>query len=812
MTLFIKKSFFISILLLFAFLICSWKFDKIDQPEIADPNSTFEVPITIALGSEAEGGIGYFGILLPIGWTVEDNITCSGVHSGTFVYSSAWSDTMQAFDGAPNDYHWRVFVRDSVDSLLDGTISFIPKIHTDNQTGLFFLDYMITDRFERGGRGRPAHSVVRSGYKPISVGLPMTVTVTNTNDSGDGSLRKALTYVSSKGEILFDLNYPATIVLDSTLEILHSLNITGPNSGELVISGNDTCRVFTINSDLTVNISNVIIANGNSDEGGGIIRHNSTLILTDVKITNNSAYDRGGGIYCIGDSGLTLTNVLINNNSARNGGGINIGSPLSLTDVTITNNLAINRGGGIFSFRNSDLSLFNVKITYNSANIGGGIDIGGEGADLKNVTISNNKACQSGGGVYIRHLSNSYMIFNSEEKCNIYMNTAGRGNDIYYFHWNDTISNIPIVLDTFTVKNPTCVHANPINKFNFDILNGKVNQSYMDQYISPDGDDNNSGTSPSEALKTTSLAIIKIVADSLNPRTIYLDDGLYSPSTTGEIFPLGLPGWVTLSGSSKKNTILDAEDGTGVITNRNGKMNSVENMTITRGSASSGGGIQFFGGSLYVKNVNICNNWGHSGGGIFCNDATLYLSKVSIFKNTSEDGAGGIVIYSSELNFDTEKRCNIYGNTSACGPPNDLFKLDDGKIISVVLDTFTVMDPTNYYAEPIEQFTFDILNSMPTGIDEKDLKLLHKFTLEQNYPNPFNPVTTINYQLPQASKVDLSIYNLFGQKVSTLVNKKQLVGTYTLEWDASSFSSGIYFCRLETDKGFVQARKLILLK
>ena len=88
----------------------------------------------------------------------------------------------------------------------------------------------------------------------------------------------------------------------------------------------------------------------------------------------------------------------------------------------------------------------------------------------------------------------------------------------------------------------------------------------------------------------------------------------------------------------------------------------------------------------------------------------------------------------------------------------------------------------------------------------------NEFTLNQNYPNPFNPSTAISYQLPAVSQIELSIYNILGQKVVTLVSGQQPAGSYKVEWDASGFVSGIYFFRLETDKGFVQSKKLILLK
>ncbi len=106
----------------------------------------------------------------------------------------------------------------------------------------------------------------------------------------------------------------------------------------------------------------------------------------------------------------------------------------------------------------------------------------------------------------------------------------------------------------------------------------------------------------------------------------------------------------------------------------------------------------------------------------------------------------------------------------------------------------------------------DLSLSMVTGID-KDLSALPKqFSLGQNYPNPFNPSTTINYQLAMNSVIDLSIYNLLGQKVATLVSLEQAAGSYNVQWDASNFSSGVYLYRLETDQGFMQTKRLILLK
>ena len=96
--------------------------------------------------------------------------------------------------------------------------------------------------------------------------------------------------------------------------------------------------------------------------------------------------------------------------------------------------------------------------------------------------------------------------------------------------------------------------------------------------------------------------------------------------------------------------------------------------------------------------------------------------------------------------------------------------------------------------------------------EKKKIPLPVNFSLEQNYPNPFNPKTLIRWQIAVSSHVELSIFNVLGQKVATLINGKQPAGTYSIDWDASRFSSGIYFYRLSTDNGYSKIRKMMLLK
>lgn len=99
----------------------------------------------------------------------------------------------------------------------------------------------------------------------------------------------------------------------------------------------------------------------------------------------------------------------------------------------------------------------------------------------------------------------------------------------------------------------------------------------------------------------------------------------------------------------------------------------------------------------------------------------------------------------------------------------------------------------------------------PVGIDEETVILPYQNILSNAHPNPFNPITTIEYELAEAAEVQLIIYNLLGQEVESLVEGTRSAGRHRIIWNASQYSSGIYFYRIVTEK-FSKTRKLILLK
>ena len=93
----------------------------------------------------------------------------------------------------------------------------------------------------------------------------------------------------------------------------------------------------------------------------------------------------------------------------------------------------------------------------------------------------------------------------------------------------------------------------------------------------------------------------------------------------------------------------------------------------------------------------------------------------------------------------------------------------------------------------------------------EQLVALDQFSLMQNYPNPFNASTRIRYDLPVAAHATLSVYDVQGREVTTLVNDAKQPGVYTVQWGAGEAASGVYLCLLRAGD-FVQHRKLLLLK
>jgi hypothetical protein len=277
--------------------------------------------------------------------------------------------------------------------------------------------------------------------------VPSTLTVTNTLDSGTGSLRYEIAQAQSNDTIVFNFgkhghinynNYPHTITLSSGNELFISKNLTieGPGAGLLkVTSGPSTTnsRIFEVAA--TVTLSGLTISNGGGiasfyfggspgdGNGGGILNDPSgALTISGCTLTGNSA-SYGGAIYNQGT--LTVSSCTLSNNSAGltgSGGSIYNANALTVSGCTLSANSA-GLGGGIYNAGWATVSASTLSANSatgpNGFGLGGGIYNAGP-ATVSGCTLSDDSATSGGGGIYNAWtLTVSNSIFSSNTPDNI---------------------------------------------------------------------------------------------------------------------------------------------------------------------------------------------------------------------------------------------------------------------------------------------------------------------------------------------------------------------------------------------------------
>ena len=223
-------------------------------------------------------------------------------------------------------------------------------------------------------------------------------------------------------------------------------------------------------------------------------------------------------------------------------------------------------GGGIYSIY-SNLSIINCMIIGNKAFSAAGVSLGYSSCYLAGTIITENWGKSHGGFAFGGYSSDVVrtLVFDQENRCSIYNNYGSHANDIFIA--SQHMGNIDIYLDRFTVPASSaflkeCIHTEHYDygqEFNYTLhMNTAVlDQQFADIYVSPDGDDSNSGLSITEPIKTIALAIHKIGADSQNPHTIHLANGHYAED---QHFPLNLRSYVNIVGESEEGVIFGGPD------------------------------------------------------------------------------------------------------------------------------------------------------------------------------------------------------------------------------------------------------------
>ena len=252
------------------------------------------------------------------------------------------------------------------------------------------------------------------GLLLYAVALPVhaaTITVTNTNDSGPGSLRQALTIANDGDTIGFAVT--GTISLTSgELVIDKNIIISGPGPGLLTVARSQQAadfRIFNIPPSHTAEIDGLTITGGSLVGNGGGISSGATLTISNCAISGNSITAdgveySGAGIYNVGT--MTIVNSTVNNNQALIvgkippfGGGIsNDGGTLTIQNTTISGNTVAGTGWGGGIYNAGSLTAIDSTIRGNTGSFGGGIMT--YGIIATNCTISGNSAVFEGGGIY----------------------------------------------------------------------------------------------------------------------------------------------------------------------------------------------------------------------------------------------------------------------------------------------------------------------------------------------------------------------------------------------------------------------------
>ncbi len=233
--------------------------------------------------------------------------------------------------------------------------------------------------------------------------------VTNTQDSGRGSLRHALIAANTvrDGRIQFAPGVEGEIILRTALpDITSRLTIEGPGAAKLAIRRSrqpavPDFRIFSINAGSHVTIEGIAISDGSEFFGGGLFNA-GTLTLKECIIRENSSEFLGGGIFNFHSAVLLLERVVLEGNRVGlNGGGLFNAGRLTLHQSSVTENFAGFLGGGLFNFLPGVLTLNQSTVAGNSADLDGGGAVNASSLTADQSTIAQNTAARGvGGGVY----------------------------------------------------------------------------------------------------------------------------------------------------------------------------------------------------------------------------------------------------------------------------------------------------------------------------------------------------------------------------------------------------------------------------
>jgi len=599
------------------------------------------------------------------------------------------------------------------------------------------------------------------------------------------------------------------------------------------------------------------IKGNRADRGGGIDCNGNTFNDIYENIIRHNQATNGGGIRILGGSLSTIRNNIIDSNVAVYGGGIECnGASPSIVNNIISVNSTTNLGGGIVYWFGSSPYVKGNSIIGNQSPCGGGIYAGASHATVEYNIIAGNNASEGGGG--ITSLADTSSIVNNTFDNNSGADGARAGGICCWSNAVPEIKQNIIVNSSFGYGIGCSPGSNPVISYN-DVWDNYSGNFYG---CPPGVGDTSWGENCN---KTPCDSFYNIIQDPLfNPdSTNYfllcnspcIDAGDPSDSVPpggGRYVDMGAVEYPYVCGdanSDGKVTISDVV----YINNylfRGGKAPCPMGATdANRDCEVSVSDVVYLINYLFKGGPPpVCG-----GGGPFLANSLSKLCSTSPSAEISlseprfiQDGTAEITIAGKfdielaaiqlEVNYDPKQikliepvlTPRVEGLQIYFGAVNGEMKIGILDITGAHLIPAGNSPILTLKAEAKDLSSLKICtailvdenaNEFLANVVQKSEKVTlppDEYSLSQNYPNPFNPETEMSYVLPNASYVKLSIYNLLGQKVKTLVDGYQEAGYRTVLWDGKNdrgegISSGIYFYSLKAGD-FTQTRKMVLMK
>jgi predicted outer membrane repeat protein len=604
-------------------------------------------------------------------------------------------------------------------------------------------------------------------------------------------------------------------------------------------------------------ISSCVISNNSSnDDGGGIYAYESNITITDSEFTNNWASDWGGGFVCLYSNPIIIGNTFIGNSTNNDGGALGIdvspsgiiadnlitynmvddqgagiicwGSSPEITGNIISSNFAAGSAGGICSKVDSaPIINGNVIVDNATSQTGGGISCFTNGNTIENNIISNNTSFYQGGGIYC---SGSLNIIDGNFISGNTVRGGYYGGGLYINSGSDhVVANNTVgynfaangggvyvsYASNLDMKGNSVAHNTASGQCGGVYLYGGSGAFYKNTVR-----DNSSTAGGGLQFQTGSFIITNLIVRGNTPSQITGS----APAITYSDIEGGFPGTGNIDEDPLFATVAQPFSellcGSPCIDS-----GDPDPMYLDPDTTRSDMGACFYDQSVPVRMLATpydAPNLIPAAGGDF--ELKLTLSNhtnsqqpVLIYCDiTLPDGSiYGPVI--GPINYTAAPNSNISRIRTQSVPavaPLGVYHYNayavmgtDTSMSSFIFGKLGVSDDDNTSGWSNSGDSFEgpisytkLIANQPT-----------EFSLEQNHPNPFNPVTTIGFTLPKAGMTKLTIFDLQGRRIASLIDDWYPAGDHEVVFDGSNFPSGIYLYRLEAGD-FTASGKMVLLK